>query len=365
MRRVLFVRSVLTALVMTSIARPADADDEAPPSIALSYEIASSPSACPSEQDFGREVERLLGVDPFRADAPFRVRVEIREDAKRGREGRVVFSGASTDDPDLPWGGEQTIRSSDCGELASTLALVITVAIERLRRARPQHAGAADPDGAAPPAPTSTLARPAAPPPPAQSSTAAGRRNRAPSTRRPGPSPATRPPPSPRVHLSSVAGAVAAVNMTPGASAGTAFGARVRLGAASAGLEGVLLAPSTVTSIHGGGVAVSLRAAEITACWHVGWGERLDLRACPVVAPLLLRGVGQSLPLARMGSATSIALGGRLGAGVEVLGPIRFELEVEALGPLTQNVFAVDQETVWAQPSLGAMARANVAVRFR
>lgn len=363
MRRVLFVRSVLTALVMTSAARAADADDETPPSIALSYEIASSLSACPSEQDFGREVERLLGVDPFRADASFRVRVEIREDAKRGQQGRVVFSGASSDDPDLPWGGEQTIRSRECGELASTLALVITVAIERLRRARPQHARqatSADPNG---PAPTSSLDPPAAPPAARSSASTAGRRNRAPPAGSPGPSSAARPPPS--VQLSSVVGAVAAVNMTPGASVGTAFGARVRLGAASAGLEGVLLAPSTVTSIHGGGVAVSLRAAELTACWHAGWGERLDLHACPVVAPLLLRGVGRSLPLARMGSATSIALGGRLGAGVEVLGPIRIELEVEALGPLTRNVFAVDDETVWGQPALGAMARANVAVRFR
>lgn len=355
--------ALLTALLATSASRLAGADENVPPAIGLHYEVAPSLATCPSAQEFAAEVAGMIGVHPFREGASLRVSVAIREGARRGTaEGRVAFSGVSADDPDLPWGGEQTIRASDCMEVARTLALVMTVAVERLRSARAAHMRETAPPVGQPPAPppesdapdganapirTDERERPARRPPMA----AAGGRSRRP----------------PALHVSSFAGVVVAADITPGATAGTSFGARVGLGALSVGVEGLMLAPSSSVSSSGVGGSVSSTGLEITTCWHlaIGRSERLDVHTCPVIAPLLLRGVGHSPALPRAGDAASLALGGRIGGSVEVLGPIRLAVELEALAPLTRHVFVIDDQNVWVQPALGFAAHGNVAVRFR
>jgi hypothetical protein len=262
--------------------------------------------------------------------------------------GRIAFAGESPEDPALPWGGEQTIGASDCAELVKTSALVVTVAIERLRAASHRDA----------PAPALADTRPIAPAP-----SEVPTRNPRPS-RRP---PAVAAPTRHRLSVSSSAAAVVAADLTPGATIGTAIGVQVRAGELSIGLEGAILAPSNAASSRGGEVSVSLQTLALTACWHQGLGRRaaLEAHACPLIAPLFLRGVGQSLAQTRVGTVQSVGVGGRLGAGVDVLTPLRFEMDVEAVAPITRQGFSVDEETVWIQPMVGFAALASMVVRFR
>lgn len=351
--------ALVAALVASSSSRVAVAGERELPEIELRYDVASPAKGCPSAPELVAEIERELGADPFHAGAPLRVSVAIEAPGQHRLLGRVVFSRTANGSPDLPWGGEETFRASDCNDLARTVALVITLAVERLRSARArqvEHEPPFDPGEVA----TSVV------PPPGglAAATASSAANEHPSEPPSRSSHAER-----RLRMGSFAGAVAAWDLTPGLAAGVRFGASARLGLASVGLEAVLLAPSTASSGHGGGVSVSLKALVIAACWHLplspAAGLGAEVRVCPVVAPVLLRGVGDSLALARAGDVTSVALGGRFGLGMSLLDPIRLEVGLDALGPLTRHVFAIDGETVWTQPAAGFAAHADLAVRFR
>jgi len=348
---------MLAALVVSSQSRVAVASGKALPEIELRYEVASSVNGCPSARELVADIERELRTDPFRAGAPLRVSVAIDAQGRKRLVGRVVFSGVASADPELPWNGEETFRASDCTELARTIALVVTLAVERLESARARHveqqASLPPPDMASDVEPPSGgIAAPAAPPRP---------RARA-------PRPSSRWAESP-LRVSTSAGAVAASHLTPGAALGASFGASLGVGRASIELEALLFAPSRAASRRGGAVAVSMRALAVAACYSAPilprMGVHLEARACPVVAPLLLRGVGEALAVARPRELTSLALGGRLAMGTILLNPIRLEVILDALAPLTRHVFAIDDEAVWTQPALGFAAHVNLAVRFR
>ncbi len=349
--------AVVAALVASSSSRVAVAGERELPDIELRYDVASPAKGCPSAPELVAEIERELGADPFRASAPLRVSVAIEAPDRHRLLGRVVFSRTANGAPDLPWGGEETFRASDCNELARTVALVVTLAVERLRSARARQVEQE------PPLDRGEVAMSGVPPAGsvAPASSAADEHPSEPPAR---PSPAET-----RLRVGTFAGAVVARDLTPGSAAGVRFGANAHFGRASVGLEAVLLAPSTASSGSGGGVSVSLKALAITACWHLPLSSAAsfgaELRVCPIMAPLLLRGVGDSLALARAGDVTSVAFGGRVGLGMSLLDPIRLEVGLDALAPLTRHVFAIDREAVWTQPAAGFAAHADLAVRFR
>ncbi|MDF2691701.1 MAG: hypothetical protein K0S65_84 [Labilithrix sp.] len=351
--------AIVAALIVSTGGRVALAGEKKLPEVELRYDVAAPVNGCPTAQELVAEVERELGADPFRASAPLRVSVAIEAHGRQRLSGRVVFSGVASDASDLPWGGHETFRASDCNELTRTIALVITLAVERLQSARARQVEQQ------PSSERKDVAESVAPLPAGiEAATASLPPNvRAASGTRSSSSQAAR-----RVRVETFAGVVAATDLTPRSAVGASFGAGVRLGPASLGLEAILLAPSTASSGRGGGVSVSMKALAIAACWHLplppGAGVGLEVRACPVVAPLLLRGVGESLALARAGDVASIALGGRVGAGMDVLAPIRLEVGLDALAPLTRHVFAIDDEEVWVQPAIGFAAHADLAVRF-
>ncbi len=347
--------ALVAALVASSSHRVAVAGERELPDIELRYDVASPAKGCPTAPELVAEIERELGADPFRAGAPLRVSVAIEAPDRHRLLGRVVFSRTANGAPDLPWGGEETFRATDCNELARTVALVVTLAVERLRSARARQVEQE------PPFDRGEIASSVAPPPGGLATAPASTAAKA--------HPAEPSPAETRLRVGTFAGAVAARDLTPGSAAGVRFGASAHFGRASVGLEAILLAPSTASSASGGGVSVSLKALAITACWSLPLSPAADvgaeLRVCPIVAPLLLRGVGDSLALARAGDVTSVAFGGRVGLGMGLLDPIRLEVGLDALGPLTRHVFAIDREAVWTQPAVGFAGHVDLAVRFR
>ncbi len=351
---------MLAALVVSSTSRVATADEKQLPEIELRYDVAASVGGCPSARELVRDIESDLGTDPFRVGASLRVSVAIDAQDQKRLLGRVVFSGVASNTPELPWNGEETFRASDCNELARTIALVITLAVERLRIARAHQM---EQQSSQPPSDV------------ASDDTSRSNGSDVPSGKPPAPrARVVAPRPSSRrearsLRVRTFAGAVVANDLTPGSAVGASFGASLGVGRASVELEAVLLAPSTSTSRHGGGVAVSMKALALAACWSFpllpGVDIGLEARVCPLVAPLLLHGVGESLAVVRSGDLTSLALGGRLAMGMTLLDPIRFGVGLDALAPLTRHVFAIGEDVVWSQPALGFAAHANLAVRFR
>jgi hypothetical protein len=149
--------AILVAVVLLA-ASPARAEVL----VSLDYQADPALGECPSAAEFGREVVRQLGHDPFRPSAPRRLVVRLYPTGAR-LGGRVEWRDAADE-----WEGERTFssRNESCAQMARTMALATAIQIQLLARVEVDLPAKAAP--AKPPAPAvepkPPIASPAPPP---------------------------------------------------------------------------------------------------------------------------------------------------------------------------------------------------------
>lgn len=278
---------------------------------------------CPDQPSLEAAISARLGYSPFDDQAPSRVVALVRRrapglqgtlelfDAAGQRQGRRVF--------DSP--------TDDCSELAASMELAITIAID------PQASAAPAPRPALPPAPEPAPA-PAAPAPPA-----------------PGPE---------HAHFAAAVGAAAELGLGPTPSGDLSLQLSVRYRALLVGLEGWGDLPTTAPVPGGvqGSAHANLLAGSVLVCGAYRW---VGLCAVGTVAALLVAGDVGGLPTR---ATVVVPL-----AGVRAWG--HFELGAFALEPFAELDFVANRvtirtpsETVWAAPPVGGKLGLSLAYRF-
>jgi len=302
------------------------------PDAKLTYVRKGPATICPDEPLMRQLVAAKLGYDPFRDDAARAIAVTITRDGKgfravlelRDDAGKVVGTRALTS------------TSSDCNELAASIALALTIAI--------------DPLGGAPSMSTSGSASieppPSAPPPaPIPIATSAPAVSSA--------------PPRPLWPFAAVGG-LAALGAAPELTFGlsTTFGLRAER--YSFAIEGRVDAEAGKRGPNGGDVRSSIIAGSIVPCLH-----HEVLMACGIAAYGSLRGIGGGIAGARDDRTPWFALGARIGLEGTIVGPVALRAHVDGLALLTRTTLRVQGADAWTTPPFSVLLGLGVVAHFR
>jgi len=300
------------------------------PDAKLSYVRKGQATICPDEPLMRQLVAARLGHDPFREQSDRAIAVTITRDAKgfravlelRDDTGKIV--GTRT----------LTSTSADCNELASSIALALTIAIDPIGEAPSASVSASAPP---PPAPTIAVAPPPsiAPPPP--------------------------PPPPPRPLWPFAAiGGIAALGAAPDLTFGltTTFGLHAEK--YSVAIEGRVDAEAGKRGPLGGEVRSSILAGAIVPCLHHD-----VLMVCGIAAYGSLRGAGAGVSAARHDRTPWAALGARIGLEGTVFGPIAFRAHADALALLTRTKLRVEDADAWTTPPFALLLGLAVVAHFQ
>ncbi len=332
-REVAAPRGIATALVVaiSLIGENAHADGAK-----LTYTRGRGAEACPDEGALREAVAQKVGRDPFDGeDVHVEVHVERRADDLAAdvevREGSVAR-------------GRRTLfsKSSSCDELASALAVTISVALDPARFGEP-------PRRWAPPPTPSPADRPFAeePPPPAPSST----QDHAPKG----------------VTWQAAGGGGVAFGAAPAPAAAflLSFGARWRR--VSLDLEGRTHLPSSAAVAEGGpgdgpgaGVSASSSLVALVPCFHVG-----PAGLCAVGAAGVVRGEGKGVALPSTDSSFGAAAGARLTLELALLPELGLRAGIDGMATIHGTRLTLAGREVWASPSLWASSWIAAVVSFR
>ncbi len=304
------------------------------PDAKLSYVRKAGATICPDEPLMRQLVAARLGYDPFRDDSDRVIAVTITRETKgfrailelRDAAGQVL--------------GKRTLTSSaaDCNELASSIALALTIAIDPL-------GGAPSASVSAPPSATAS-----APPRPEVASVPVAP-----------PAPSVAPPPPPRTLWPFAAlGGIAAINAAPQLTFGltTTFGLHAER--YSIAIEGRVDAETSKLGTNGGEVRSSILAGALVPCLHQD-----VLMVCGIAAYGALRGVGGGVPEARDDRSPWAALGARIGLEATIYGPIAFRAHADALALLTRTTLRVQGRDTWTTPGVSILLGLGVVAHFR
>jgi hypothetical protein len=319
-------------------------------SVTLSYTSAKSATSCPDENTFRGLVAARLGYDPFVGAGVRTLTVDFE------RRGQTVVGRLDLSADGDARAVERTLRTGadDCFELATSMALVVAVAIDP--NASPDSTPAPAREAPDPVPPT-----PVTPPAPKAPESAAPARS--------DPAPA-RPHASDRPRRSGINvrfefGGLVAWGVVPAAAAGTRGGVALDFGTWSVGAEGTLVTRGSRANPHGpGDVSGVALAGALTSCVDPVNAEAWGLELCAVGSVGALRstakGVARAAPsstlLANLGPrvATRVMFSQVLGVGIAAEAPValsRAHLHIEKDGARNE---------VWAQPALGFMVAASL-----
>ncbi len=338
------MRSTLArAVLVCGLCAPAISHAEGTPAtkVRWSYERAAGTEQCPDEAKMRDDVAARLGYDPF-DDSPLsaarKVSAHIRRDGATLRATIEVIdaSGAVTGSREL------SSTKSDCSELASAVALTISMVIDPVGKApttasSPSSSAAPTPPPAAPPVVT---AAPIVPPGdvPSQPSPPSAKEER---------------PFRARVSF----GAQGNVGLMPGVGYGASAAVGLAWSSASIVLEGSMIAPTT-RSFGRNDATTSLLLASAVPCLHRG-----VLRVCGVATAGSLRGSGgRPEPM----TASVLFLGAGLRAGAELPLGSGFAVygQAEALAPLVHTTLRLEGEEVWSTAPLSGSLSGGVVAFF-
>lgn len=333
MARKLFTIAVLGAIAVEE----RDAFAAPRSSARLVYERQEGTEACPDEVTMRSGVAQRLGYDPFDPGATKTVRAVIRRrgGALTGTLDLVDAQGKALGHREL------ASKAGDCEELAATLTLGISIAIDPASALQP-----VEPPSPAPPPPPS--APPAASAPPS----AAAPRDE------PTPPPATTTTQVawiPRVGL----GALGSIGEVPAASPGLIGSVGMMRGRWSFDLEarGVFAqseaGPGTLRA------SAWLATGRVVPCGHLGVAF-----GCGVLELGGIFGAGEGAPNTHDESGLHAA--GGLRAGVEPALSDRLSLRaaVDVLVPFTRSTLQVAGIEVWTAPPVGGMLSASLVYSF-
>jgi hypothetical protein len=335
------------------------------PALRLEYE---APSGCPSAADFAQQVERRRGLDQAaEGSSPAlsrRLRVEIRRSA-HGVEGHLVLVG-----PDgQP--SERSIAAADCRGVASALALIAALALDR--NGFPASAT---------PAPTAPVATaPVATAPTAPAPTTASAASPAPSTPSTGPLAAIGPLGPDRnassarrvpLSFSATAAGLLTGGMAPEPTTGWTALAGLSVGrdplawrAAAALLLRVGVAGAPMRSFSGpnGEASFDWIAGVAEACpISVGAGGAGQLRPCVVGEYGVVRATGSETMNPASVTRPWAALGVELRLSWALLGPVSLDAAAGALASIERDRFTFATLSLFETPAVVARVALGLGI---
>jgi len=307
----------------------------------LDYVVDPAAKGCPDRAAFVHETEQLTAAGTLDANAERGIQALI-ERTPSGLRGVVSFEPSTLE-------ARQSFAesSSHCSELASSMALALAMAIERLQQSEPELdvPSGTEPSPSASGAPERQApASKASPPAPR----ASARASAAPT----------------RLALATTANLGLAGGYTPDigllASAGFRVGARTRGMARSIELGVLSLHPGDAHGSREGRILLGLRAFTAQPC--LGLVSWLDTCFSAMIGAHHARGSG--VPNAREQEVFFMALGLR-GVARAALVP---GLDVRVRGgvdfPLTQSTFRLGEEAVYRVPIVAGLVEAGLFVHL-
>jgi hypothetical protein len=305
---------------------PAQVRAEPRSKVRLDYQRGEGGTACPDASALQVGVAARVGYDPFDDKSSERLKVSIRP-LPSGLEARIEML-----DRDGQLRAERRLvsRQRDCKELASSVELAISIAI--------------DPSGSGGQAPSSAAPTAAAEPP--------------------SPNTLAEPPPVRTAPTQSLKGDVSAMvvggfGSAPSTSVGLSLGASLRGEFLSLGVEARADVPSS-TSLQVGEVASALYTASLVPCLRATY-----LGFCALASAGVLHGSSNGLADARQVSFFYAAIGARIALAYP-LGP-RWGLGLygDAVSPLTETTLTVDNHhVVWSSPTLAFALSLGVTAKI-
>ncbi len=344
--------AALACLVGTLLVATNAAAQTPTPTAVLRYERSDDAAQCPDAQGLRDTVAARLGYDPFRDAAPTTVHATITRNRRRLR-GRVEVTNAAGATV-----GTREIESSrrDCAEIASAMALAISIVIDPLSLTRPPPPPAPvvppSPPPPPPPPPVVVVEPIASPPPPP-------------------PPPIVRrapPPPSRRPAVEVALGGGVTLGHTPAATASVAASVALRWNLVSLALEGSHAFLSSAELAGVGEVQASLASGRIVPCLNHRFSPRFEASVCGVLALGALSATATSVDLARPAAAFYAAVGARL-AGRFALSPLLgLRARVDLLGNVTPVSLQIRdggrERVVWSTSTASLTAGLDLVATF-
>ncbi len=306
--------------------------------VRLSYQRGPGAEACPDEAAVREAVLARLGYDPFDDTAPRRLRASV---GRSGHRDGPLVARIELRDAAGALQGERDLRGagSDCTELATAMAIAISLGIDPLSAAEPH----ASPTPVTPTIPVTRIT--VTEEPTVRHEEASGVRV-APT---PPPEPRRAPPDAPAgppLHARFAVGGVVSWGISPAVPAvGGTVDAGIRRGAWSLDVEGAGDWAATATD-GASGVKSSLVLASLAPCVHVWIGVGCALGG---MGSLYATGVVRAPE-----SAHALFADAGVRLGVEVPFARRFfaRAHADGLATLTHVTYHLDGQTAWSTPPL-------------
>lgn len=298
--------------------------------MAVSYRVDDSVRArCPTDDELVARIAAEIGHDPRDADAAASLDVVITvDDSGRALDGTWTLRGLGQGDH----GRSLKAGRAECDELVASLALSISVVLDRIARER----AAATPAQARAPAPAPRSSQVwTEPAPPAFDK----------------PAPPSEPEPGPAPRLLLAFGGHGAAGTSPGITAGVTAGVGMWLDPFSIRGEGRVDADKAQLDAAGHGAAVQLYTGAVVPCLHLGVAE-----ACGVLSMGAIESA--NIGLSGIPSATSFyaAAGVRPGLSFPLTRNVLLEVHGEVLATLTPLELRSAGAEIWSlSPVTGSL----------
>jgi hypothetical protein len=338
-------RSARTAVFATAaVATSATLARAEHASVTLSYTSAKSATSCPDEDTFRGLVAARLGYDPFESAGVRTLAVDFE---RRGSEvvGRLDLS-ADGDARSV----KRTLRTSadDCFELATSMALVVAVAVD------PNALAASAPPPATPQPPA-----PAAPLPTASTSEASEAADPAPAKPR-GPERPERSERSLRFEL----GALLTGGVVPALAGGVRAGVGPDFGTWSVRAEGAFVSAGSRENPGGPGeVSAFALMGSLAPCVDPIDASAFGIELCAVGSLGTLRSTAKEVARAAPTGTLLASLGPRVATIVMFSQVLGAGISAEAPVALSRAHLYIDdggvRSEVWAQPRVGFILAAS------
>ena len=325
------------------LALTGSASAQAPRQVRFEYERQDGAAACPNATSIQAGVAARLGYEPFDNRADDHLRATIRL-IGHDLEARIEMTDANGR---LKAERKLVSHQRDCIELASSVELAVSIAIDPFRlNSSPDTRGLrrqeVEPAAVHAVGESAETAQPQQVEPVVQS------------TSKPVVSDEPRRPISGRVE----AGVAGIIGAAPSTTLGFAVGAGIRDGNLSLGIEGRADLPAS-SALREGEASTSLLVASLVPCMHFRM-----LAACALATAGVLRAAGHGLVDSRHVTLPYLALGARLVVAIPIAARLSLALHGDVTTPLTETELDVDGSAVWTSPHISFGLGIGVVAAF-
>jgi hypothetical protein len=309
---------ILGALLLSLLA--SSASTQPPRRVRFAYDPQDSIATCPDEAELRAGVNARLGYDAFDATAGEELKVTLR------RSGRELEAVITVTDRQGQLGAERRLvsRQGDCTELASSVELAVSIAIDPFRVAPPPQ----------------PVAEPTPLPPPESAPVA--------------PSAPAHLPMTGMVH----AGALLAYGSTPATTLGFVLGGSARKGLWSLGLEARADLPRN-HALPVGEIRAYALMGSLLPCVHF-----YGAAACALLTAGAMHAQGRGLDEAQPVTRSYVAAGARLAYALPLSRRFSLLVHGDVTTPITMTALQVDHVGVWTTPRVAASLGIGLGINF-